>query len=91
MDNLLYIKNISITIHHSKNFIYILFYFFEIDNNGKPVLLEIKKKLNLVKKLKVKILVSNKILVPKKFILDLSNKKVTIFSCNIKIQILIKS
>lgn len=91
MTSFLDLKDINATIYFSKDFIYMLFYFSGISNNGKPVLMEIKKRVYLIKKLKTKILVSNNILVLKSFVLDLLSKKVIIFSCNTIIQILIKS
>lgn len=44
----------------------------------------------MVEGLKAKMLVSNDILVPEGFILDLSNKEATISSCDTKIQISMK-
>lgn len=66
------------------------FYFPRKNNNSKLVLVEIKKEVHLVKRLKAKILVGNDILVPKGFVLELSNKEAIILSCNTKIRILIK-
>lgn len=85
INNPLYIRDISIKIYLLKNFIYILFYFFKIDNNSKSILVEIKNKIYLVEKLKVKMLIDNDILMSKDFILDLLNKKPIIFNCNTKI------
>lgn len=67
-----------------------LSFFPRMDNNGKPVLAEIRSEVYLVEGLKAKILVGNNILVSKGFILDLLNKEATISSCNIKIQISMK-
>lgn len=83
--NLFYIKSIGIATHFSKNFIYIFFNFFKINNDSKPVLAKIKREIYLIEGLKTKMLVSNDILISKKLVLDLSNKKAIIFSCNTKI------
>lgn len=80
----------SVTTYLSKDFIYMLFYFPKISNNSKPVLAKIRREIYLVKRLKVKILIGNNILVSEGFVLDLLNKKVIIFSYDTKIQILIK-
>ena len=47
----------------SKDFIYIFFYFSETNNDHKLVLAKIKKEVYIIKRLKIKILISNNILV----------------------------
>lgn len=63
MDNPLYIRDIDTITHFSKNFIYFSLYFPKIGNNGKLVLVEIKKEIYLIKRFKTKMLVNNNILV----------------------------
>lgn len=89
--NPLYIRGIGTVIYFLKDFIHVPFYLPIISNSGKLVLAEIKKEIYLVKRLRAKILVDNDILISESFVLDLLNKKATIFSCDTKIQILIKS
>lgn len=90
MANPLHIRGIATATYFLKNYIYVPFYFPRINNDSKPVLAEIKRKVYIIKRLKAKMLVGNDILVPEGFVLDLSNKEATISSCNTKIQILIK-
>ena len=90
MDNPLHVRGIGTATHLSKDFIHVPFYFPGMDNNGKPVLAEIRREVHLIEGLKAKMLVGNDILVPEGFILDLSNKEATISSCDTKIQISMK-
>lgn len=90
MANPLYVKSINAATHLSKDYIHVSFYFSGTNNDSKPVLAKIRKEVQFVEGLKAKMLESNDILVPKGFVLDLSNKEAIISSCNTKIQILIK-
>ena len=90
MTSPLHVRDIGTITHFSKDFIYMSFYFPRKNDNSKPVLAEIKREVHLVKGLKAKMLIGNDILMSEGFVLNLSNKKATISSCNIKIRILMK-
>lgn len=90
MANPLHVRGIGAATHLSKDYIHVPFYFPGTNNDGKPVLAEIRREVHLVEGLKAKMLVGNDILVPEGFVLDLSNKAATISSCDTKIRISLK-
>jgi hypothetical protein len=73
------IRDIEANIHEIKKYVNFSIYFSSRNNSIKMI--EIHRKMHLVKELKTNMLIKNDILKSKKFIIDVQEKKTTIRSC----------
>ena len=83
------IKNIEAITHDANEYIKISIYFSNVKED-RQILACITKEIHLVKKLKVNLLIENDFLRSEEFIIDVSNRKITISSCEITIDLSIR-
>ena len=83
------IRNIDATIHETNEYVRISVYFSNIKND-KQILAQITKKIHLVNDLKANLLIDNDFFESKDFTLNISNKKITIISCDVTIDLTIR-
>ena len=86
---LLRVKDIDVTIHEIKKYVWISIFFFE-QKNEKSILTRIIRKIHLMNDFKPNLFIDIDFLKSKDFTIDISNKKAFMMNCDIFIKILIK-
>lgn len=66
-------QEIGFTLYITNRYIFTPIYFLAVDKDSQIILVEIKKKIHIVKDLKVQILIGNNILPPERFAIDLKD------------------
>ena len=89
MTSSLWVRNIDATTHETNEYVKISVYFSEIKKN-KQVLTCVTREIHLVKDFKTNLLIENDFLKFEDFVINISNKKITIISCDVTIDLFIK-
>lgn len=83
------IRNIETTTHETKKYVRISIVFSKTKNNNQ-VLIRIIEEIHLIDELKINLLIDNDFLESKDFIIDINNRKASIISYNVIIDLFIK-
>ena len=89
MTSSLRVRSIDAITHETNEYVKISVYFSEIKKN-KQVLTCVTREIHLMKDLKTNLLIENAFLRLEDFVIDISNRKITIISCDVTIDFFIK-
>jgi hypothetical protein len=85
------VRKVSEVTHTTKEYILVSIYFSKTSDSNKSVLIKIVREIHIIENLKANMLIENDVLDSEEFVLDVSNKSVYIKSCNIIIELKIRS